>query len=123
MFYRIFNSFGHPYLVELNKWVPRDDMLTKVDPQVPKSLKDTPVVYVSTPRDLERMMYDLLDKKEIGVDLEHHSYRTYYGLACLIQISSREKDYVIDGLALREELTHLNEVLADPKVIKVRKTS
>ncbi|CAL8095562.1 unnamed protein product [Orchesella dallaii] len=111
--------FGHPYSVELNKWEPANQLLTPADPQTPKSLKDTPVVYVNNIKGLEELMKDLLNVKAIGVDLEHHSFRSFLGLTCLIQISTRDKDYVIDGLSLRDDLYHLNEILADPKVLKV----
>lgn len=36
-----------------------------------------------------------------------------------MQISTRQKDYIIDTLALREELHVLNEVFTDPKIVKV----
>lgn len=36
-----------------------------------------------------------------------------------MQISTRQKDYIIDTLALREELHILNEVFTDPKIVKV----
>jgi len=114
-------SFGHPYSVELNKWEPSNEILTAGEPQLPKNLKDTPVVYVSNTKGLEDLMKDLMTVKAIGVDLEHHSFRTFLGLTCLIQISTRDKDYIIDGLSLRDDLYHLNEVLADPKVLKVRR--
>ena len=49
---------------------------------------------------------------EIGVDVEHHSYRTFLGLTSLIQISTSEKDYVVDPFPLWStgNLTALNEV-------------
>jgi exosome complex exonuclease RRP6 len=65
------------------------------------------------------MLATLRKTTEIAVDLEHHSYRSYGGFLCLMQISTREADWVIDTLALREELTELNEIFADPKIIKV----
>jgi exosome complex exonuclease RRP6 len=37
-----------------------------------------------------------------------------------MQISTREEDWIIDTLALREELEVLNEVFTDSKIIKVR---
>ena len=44
----------------------------------------------------------MLSKAPIfAVDLEHHSYRTYRGFTCLIQISTREQDFVVDALRLR----------------------
>lgn len=65
-------------------------------------------------------MLDKLRKApELAVDLEHHSYRSYSGFLCLMQISSREEDWIIDTLALREELAELNEVFTDPKIVKV----
>lgn len=36
-----------------------------------------------------------------------------------MQISTRQKDYIIDTLALREELHVLNEVFTNPNVVKV----
>ena len=45
--------------------------------------------------------------------------RSYYGFVCLMQISTREEDWIVDTLALREELEELNEVFTDPSIIKV----
>lgn len=62
---------------------------------------------------------------EIAVDLEWHGYRTYRGFLCLMQISTREQDWIVDVLALRQvagglhELEALGEVFADPKIVKV----
>ena len=36
-----------------------------------------------------------------------------------MQISTRSKDYIIDTLALREELHILNEVCTDARIVKV----
>ena len=56
---------------------------------------------------------------EIAVDLEHHDYRTYRGFVCLMQISTRDEDFIVDTLALRDELEALNDVFADPSIVKV----
>lgn len=57
--------------------------------------------------------------REIAIDLEHHDYRTYAGFVCLMQISTRDEDFVVDTLALHDELEVLNEVFADPAIVKV----
>jgi exosome complex exonuclease RRP6 len=67
------------------------------------------------------MLEELKNAKEIAVDLEHHDFRTYTGLVCLMQISTRERDWIVDTLQpWRHKLEVLNEVFADPAIIKVR---
>ena len=57
---------------------------------------------------------------EIAIDLEAHEHRSYQGFTCLIQISSRTQDFIIDSIALRAELgDHLRPVFTDPKKLKV----
>jgi len=65
------------------------------------------------------MLAKLKKATEIGVDLEHHSYRSYNGFLCLMQISDRENDWIVDLLALRDEIEQLNEIFTDPKIVKV----
>ena len=36
-----------------------------------------------------------------------------------MQISTRKDDYIIDAMALRDELHVLNEVFTDPAIVKV----
>lgn len=88
-------------------------------PHPPQSFEDTPFTFVSTPSQLSAMLAKLRTATEIAVDLEHHDYRTYYGFVCLMQISTREEDWVVDTLLLRDELEVLNEVFTDPDIVKV----
>jgi hypothetical protein len=80
---------------------------------------------VSSKTDLLAMIDVLKTTKEIAVDLEHHSYRTYAGFLCLMQISTRERDYIVDLLIpdVRAELAALGEVFADPSIVKVKLTA
>ena len=50
------------------------------------------------------------DVQELAIDLEHHNIRSYQGFTCLMQMSTRSKDYIIDTLQLRHKLQDLNEV-------------
>lgn len=48
-----------------------------------------------------------------------HSYRTFQGITCLMQISTDETDYIVDTLELWDKLQPLNEVFCNPKIVKV----
>lgn len=65
------------------------------------------------------MLGKLCQVKEIAVDLEHHRHRSFGGFVCLMQISTRHGDFIVDTLTLREELEELNVVFTDPGILKV----
>ncbi|KAJ1795947.1 exosome nuclease subunit [Coemansia sp. RSA 2399] len=110
----------HPYEHEIRALDQPQRHFEVSEPQEPCSWDSTPFEFVDTPEQLQQMMSHLIsDAGEIAIDLEHHNYRSYQGFTCLIQISSRTRDYVVDALALRSELTCLNQVTADPEKIKV----
>jgi exosome complex exonuclease RRP6 len=88
-------------------------------PQPVRSFEDTPFTWVSTPDQLSAMLAKLRTATEIAVDLEHHDYRSYYGFVCLMQISTRDEDWIVDTLLLRNELEALNKVFTDPDIVKV----
>lgn len=50
---------------------------------------------------------------------QHHSYRSFLGLTCLMQISTRTEDFVVDTLELRSDMYILNESFTDPAIVKV----
>ena len=109
----------NPYKVEIeNMAYPKSvyETRTPIDYQ---PLDTTRAVFVNSNESLVKMLKDLKQATEIAVDLEHHSDRSFVGFVCLMQISTREKDWIIDTLKLREELQVLNEVFTDPKILKV----
>ena len=57
--------------------------------------------------------------RELAVDLEHHSHRSFQGFTCLVQLSTWERDFLVDALALRAHLHGLNRLTLDPRVVKV----
>ena len=82
-----------------------------------QGLDETPFTYIDTEEQLRAMVDKLEDAKEIAVDLEHHSYRTFQGLTCLMQLSDRHEDFVIDVLKLRHLMGPLlAPIFADPQV-------
>lgn len=80
----------------------------------------TKATWVDSYEGVLEMLEELKKAKEIAVDLEHHDFRTYVGLVSLMQISTRDKDWIVDTLRpWRQKLEVLNEVFADPKIVKV----
>lgn len=74
--------------------------------------------------DTEAALIDMLEElkqaKEIAIDLEHHDQRSYIGIVSLMQISTRDRDWIVDTLKpWRRKLQVLNEVFADPSKVKV----
>ena len=94
-------------------------MFASSSPISPRSFDETPFTWVATSEAFVSMLDKLRDAKELAIDLEHHSYRTFAGFVCLMQISTREEDFVIDTLALRDEMEELNEVFTNPDIVKV----
>ncbi|XP_069466040.1 exosome complex component 10 isoform X2 [Ambystoma mexicanum] len=111
--------FSHPYQYELDHFTPAESLLENPQIQMYQPLEQTPCHYVSTLDQLVEMNEKLLGCCEFAVDLEHHSYRSFLGLTCLMQISTRNEDFIIDTLELRSDLHILNESFTDPGVVKV----
>jgi len=111
--------YNHPYLYELQNWGPPESQLCEIRPTRPLPMEETPFLLVDREDYLHKMVETLKNCSEIAVDLEHHSFRSYQGLACLMQISTRTQDFIVDPFALRGKLTCLNEVFANPKITKV----
>ena len=82
-----------------------------------------PYEFIDTPALLESAIDEMGSYTELAVDLEHHSVHSFQGLTCLLQISTRAKDYIIDTIALRfhekNQLQALNELFCDPTIVKV----
>ncbi|KAH3675521.1 hypothetical protein WICMUC_002610 [Wickerhamomyces mucosus] len=113
------SHYEQPYKTEILKQEYNRSILEKSEPIPFKDWETTEAIWVDSIESLNSMLSELKKVSEIAVDLEHHDYRTYYGLVCLMQISTRDQDWIIDTLTLREELGILNEVFADSKITKV----
>lgn len=83
-------------------------------------LKSTDLVYVDSVETLDTMIEDVMRSGEMAIDLEHHDVRSYRGFTCLIQVSTRSTDYVVDPFPLFHVLgDRLNRVTTDPRIRKV----
>lgn len=111
--------YPQPYTHEISVQPYPETILEKTEPIPSRDWAETQATYVDSVSALNEMVEKLKGASEIAVDLEHHDYRTFYGLVCLMQISTREEDWIVDTLVLRDNLQVLNEVFADPNIVKV----
>jgi exosome complex exonuclease RRP6 len=109
----------HPYRYEIEHIQYPAAMFFSAPAIPPRPFDETPFTWVDTLEAFNMMLDKLRIVTELALDLEHHGYRTYSGFLCLMQISTREQDWIIDTLLLREELVELNEVFTNPKIVKV----
>ena len=113
--------YKHPYETEILNLKYPEHVFQVKEPIKYQPVESTVATYVDTYEGVLEMLEELKGATEIAIDTEHHDYRTYSGLLSLMQISTREKDWIIDTLQpWRHKLEVLNEVFADPKIVKVR---
>ncbi|VDK17628.1 unnamed protein product [Anisakis simplex] len=109
----------HPYKSELDGFeIPASQLQLGERRQV-KALEDTELVMVDTIEKLEKVRDELNASSAFAVDLEHHSYRSFQGLTCLLQISTSAKDYIIDPFPVWNEMHILNDPFTNPNILKV----
>lgn len=112
-------QFAHPYAVELEMLQVHSQLLQTVEPKPPLSLEQTPFSYIDTQHHLKVLVDKLLQVSEVAIDLEHHSFRSYQGFTCLMQLSTRHEDFIVDTIALRHHMQLLNPVFTHPNIVKV----
>ncbi|OAK95008.1 hypothetical protein IQ06DRAFT_259123 [Phaeosphaeriaceae sp. SRC1lsM3a] len=113
-------QYPHPYEKEIEAYDYPPTVYQAKEPQPYKPFEATTATFVDTPEALASMLAELKTAKEIAVDLEHHDNRSYIGIVSLMQISTRDKDWIVDTLKpWRRKLESLNEVFADPNILKV----
>lgn len=113
-------SYGHPYRTEIenHRYPPR--AYQEVQPISYTHPDNSQPVWVDTEAGVQAMLNELKSAPEIAIDLEHNDKNSYVGLVSLMQISTRSRDWIVDTLKpWRQKLEVLNEVFADPAIIKV----
>ncbi|KIW69597.1 hypothetical protein PV04_05467 [Phialophora macrospora] len=113
-------GYKHPYAQEIEDYKYPLPVYKFNEPTPFTPINESKAIYVDTEEGVKDMLQDLRKAKEIAIDLEHNDQRSYVGLVCLMQISTRDKDWIIDTLKpWRERLQILNEVFCDPRILKV----
>lgn len=112
--------YSNPYEPEIRHFEPSSSQLlpiTNIPPFIP--IEEATLVYVDTLESLQSMIEALSLEKQIAIDLEAHSDHSYQGFLCLMQISTRSMDYIIDVIALRQFMQSMNVITTDPSIEKV----
>ncbi|XP_019093567.1 PREDICTED: protein RRP6-like 1 [Camelina sativa] len=92
----------------------------EMKPVKPLPLEETTFKIVEEVKDLKELAATLQSVEEFAVDLEHNQYRSFQGLTCLMQISTRTEDYIVDTFKLWDHIgPYLRELFKDPKKKKV----
>lgn len=93
-------------------------MSTDKDYRINRPEIGQPPVWVATPAVLTRMVADISRGPAVAVDTESDSLYSYFEKVCLLQISTRDTDYVVDPLVL-SDLAPLAPFFADAGIEKV----
>ncbi|KAK0428286.1 hypothetical protein QR680_010713 [Steinernema hermaphroditum] len=109
----------HPYYNELMSWcIPESQLQPKLP--IPYSKIDrNNLLMINTKDELHFLKRILNGVPMFAVDVEHHSFRSYRGFVCLLQISTRDTDFIIDPFEVWHDLHILNEPFTDPNILKV----
>lgn len=109
----------HPFARELAAFV-HPPWVSEIRPPLrPASLESTKCTWVADERTFDAMLRELATVREIAVDLEHHNYRSFQGFTCIVQLSTRSADFVVDALACRSFMGRLLPLFTDATVVKV----
>jgi ribonuclease D len=83
-----------------------------------KTIENTELVWVDQPQKLEKIATELAAEEILAVDTESNSLYAYQEQVCLLQFSTRKRDYLVDAIALRD-LSVLGPIFSSPKILKV----
>ncbi|KAJ9654331.1 exosome nuclease subunit [Neophaeococcomyces mojaviensis] len=114
------DGYKHPYAYEIEHLEYPPSVYQEASPIPYDDPSNAEPVWVDTQEGVLEMLEELKKAGEIAIDLEHNDKNSYVGLVSLMQISTRDKDWIVDTLKpWRENLQVLNEVFADPNIVKV----
>ncbi len=78
----------------------------------------TELAWVDTPARFKEMLSQVMGQPVVAIDTESNSLYAYQEQVCLVQISTIDKDYLVDPLALKD-LSELSGLFESPDIEKV----
>ena len=76
------------------------------------------LAWVDTPARFKEMLSQVMGQPVVAIDTESNSLYAYQEQVCLVQISTIDKDYLVDPLALKD-LSELSGLFESPDIEKV----
>jgi len=96
-------------------WKPSSQQLESLE--VHQS--ETPI-FIDSLTELRQAAEDISCQHQITVDVEATDLQVYYGMTCIIQISTTQKNYVFDALKLQVHIRDtLGPIFENPNILKV----
>src|SRR5687767_3464701 len=90
------SRYKHPYEIEISNSRYPSAVYCSAEPKKFQPFESTTATFVDSLEGVNLMLAELMTVKEIALDLEHHDAHSYHGLVCLMQISTRDKDWIVD---------------------------
>ncbi|XP_050206429.1 protein RRP6-like 3 isoform X2 [Mercurialis annua] len=112
------SSNSHPYEKEIAYLIENNSNGIEFDTIDLKEMKND-FVWIETESQLKELADELSKQRVFATDTEQHGLRSFLGFTALIQISTRERDYLLDTIALHDFMGILRPVFADPRICKV----
>ncbi len=114
-------EFPHPYSKEIESLDINDAQkkFSLIDKVLFTKNPGSNFSYVDNESGLYAMIDELKKQHLIAVDLEYHSERSFLGFTCLMQISTPERDYIVDTISLKDKLYMLNISFTNPSILKI----
>lgn len=116
----VITEYQNPYSEEISAFNPSQFCYRQPEDAVPLPADPADAIMVDNVEKFEQLFNHLKQVPIFAVDVEHNSYRSYHGLTCLIQITTKTGgDYVLDVFKLWTKIPKLNEIFTDPNKVKV----
>ncbi|EPS68035.1 hypothetical protein M569_06735, partial [Genlisea aurea] len=112
----------HPYRGVISELIkdPNVDFVEFLDGcDKPNLDMGSPYTWVDNRDKLRELVLELNNERVFAVDTEQHSLRSFLGFTALIQISTKSKDYLVDTIALHDDMDLLRPAFAHPDICKV----
>lgn len=78
-----------------------------------------PARFIDEPEALHEALQAWAEDGLVGMDCESNSFFAYRDRLCLLQVTAAGQDWIVDPIALGEDLQAINPLLADPDVVKI----